>query len=705
MPGCQEICSFYFSCLLALILALGTLYVSFSAVGLLLPDGTVAQRICGLWVIALSLMSLCFHVLGVSGIFRVLPAVAIITVLTAVVRMRGQSFHSCAVQLRNDARLIHAFLSEEMTRFQKLILKILFGIAFCVAIRDCILPPLEWDALTYHAVKAGMWVQKGHVWLMDAPGGWNCFRSYQGGGEAIQAWAMLPFHSDFLVCFVDFVHWFFLLAALYALGGLIGLGRKLSLAGAIFCGYLPIVVFSVGRCDVDLPLALALLAAVMFVAKFFTTSHPQSLLLGFLSLGLAGGIKIMAYPAIVLTVAITALYLIVSRQLSVDILMWFCLSILGMVALMAPWHIYNYVMTGDPFYPFGVSVFGLSWGPKSSAMEWYQNFPLTVNSGLLGEIKAVSKLFYFPPYNRIPNFGVFGLVPLVCFPVGMIKLISRRMWTGMLFLALIAGSSFFFYWPSFSVVRLEYAEWNSRLLLAPLFLATIAVLFAVRSIENERCCNLLLVLSCVQVIPAILFQWTAFDFRYIAIAWAVLLFMVGVMSCVARRVGGSPRKTFIIILCLMLAGVVYCERDHIRYEAAPNYFFIHRTPKYWIDSAKAVDTPTVPRKIAVTAGFRQTGSHWFIYMFLGRALQNRVEYVPSSALGTPIDLRSMFPGTEIGDYRLWLALLHDRGITEIMSFWPRSIEFEWMRKHPESFDPVIQGADFGLFRLRSKAHL
>jgi hypothetical protein len=515
---------------------------------------------------------------------------------------------------------------------------------------------------------------------------------------------MLPFHSDFPACFVDFVHWFFLLAALYALGCLIGLGRKLSLAGAIFCGYLPVVVFSVGICDVDLPLALALLVAAVFVAKFFTTSHPQNLLLGFLSLGLAGGIKITVYPAIALTVAITALYLVVSRQLSVDNLMWFCLSVTGMVALMAPWPIYNYVMTGDPFYPFGVSVFGLSWGPKSSAMEWFQNQPLTVNSGLLGEIKAVSKLFYFPPYNRFPNFGVFGLVPLVCFPVGMIKLISRRMWTGMLFLALIVGLLFFFYWPSFSVVRLEYAESNSRFLFAPLFLPTIASLFAVRGIEKERCCNLLLVLSCVQVIPATFFQWTFFDFRYMVIAGVVLLFMVAVLICVARRVGGGTRKTFVLILCLMLAGVVNCARDHIRYEAAQNYFFISRLPKYWVDSAKVVDTPTVPRRIAVTAGPRQIGSHWFIYMFLGRSLQNRVEYVPATALGNSIDLRSMFPCTEIGDYRLWLALLHDRGITEIMSFFPRSIEFEWMRKHPESFDPVVQGEDFGLFRLRSKAH-
>ena len=413
----------------------------------------------------------------------------------------------------------------------------------------------------------------------------------------------------------------------------------------------------------------------------------------------------MAYPAIALTVAITALYLIISRQLSVDILKWFCLSVTGMVALMAPWHIYNYVMTGDPFYPFGVSVFGLSFGRTSSVMEWFQNLPLTENSVLLREIKAVYNLFYFPPYIKMPNFGVFGLVPLVCFPVGMIKLISRRMWTGMLFLALIAGSSFFFYCPSFSVVRLEYVTVNSRYLLAPLFLATIAGLFAVRSIEYERCCNLLLVLSCVQVIPAIFFQWTTFDFRYIAIAWAVLLFMVGVMSCVARRVGSGTRKTFILILCLMLAGVVYCARDHIRYEAPQKLFFIHRTPKYWVDSAKAVDTPTFPRKIAVTIGSRQAYHDWFLYMFLGRALQNRVQYVPATALSNPIDFLSSFPVTEIGDYRVWLALLHDRGITEIMSFSPRSIEFEWMRKHPESFDPVIQGEDFGLFRLRSKAHL
>jgi hypothetical protein len=46
------------------------------------------------------------------------------------------------------------------------------------------LPLLGWDALTYHGLKAGLWVQQGRYFYdFNPPGGWEYYRTFFGGGE------------------------------------------------------------------------------------------------------------------------------------------------------------------------------------------------------------------------------------------------------------------------------------------------------------------------------------------------------------------------------------------------------------------------------------------------------------------------------------------------------------------------------------------
>ena len=61
--------------------------------------------------------------------------------------------------------------------------------------RAIVLPPLGWDALTYHAVKAAMWVQHGGGPVMNGPGPWAYYANMPAGAEVLQAWSMLPTSS------------------------------------------------------------------------------------------------------------------------------------------------------------------------------------------------------------------------------------------------------------------------------------------------------------------------------------------------------------------------------------------------------------------------------------------------------------------------------------------------------------------------------
>src|SRR5439155_10110040 len=95
-----------------------------------------------------------------------------------------------------------------------LVLSILVAI---VVAHSLLLPPLGWDSLTYHAVKAARWVQRAGFVDAVAPGTWAVYRNYWAGAEVLTAWSMLPFHADTLAMAMQAVHWLLLGLAIIAL--------------------------------------------------------------------------------------------------------------------------------------------------------------------------------------------------------------------------------------------------------------------------------------------------------------------------------------------------------------------------------------------------------------------------------------------------------------------------------------------------------
>jgi hypothetical protein len=47
----------------------------------------------------------------------------------------------------------------------------------------------------------------------------------------------------------------------------------------------------------------------------------------------------------------------------------------------------------------------------------------------------------------------------------------------------------------------------------------------------------------------------------------------------------------------------------------------------------------------------------------------------------------------------WIAGLAERGVTEVMSFIPRSLELEWMAETPAHFERIAGGVKWGLYRF------
>src|SRR5205823_4086844 len=122
--------------------------------------------------------------------------------------------------------------------------------------------------LSYHGVKAGMWVQYAGALHMAAPGPWAHYAMLWGGGEVFTAWAMLPFHSDLLAMAVDSVEWLALGLALVALARELSIREPYSSAVAGAALAVPSVRVLVGSGYVELCQLMMAVSSIALAARF-----------------------------------------------------------------------------------------------------------------------------------------------------------------------------------------------------------------------------------------------------------------------------------------------------------------------------------------------------------------------------------------------------------------------------------------------------
>jgi hypothetical protein len=97
--------------------------------------------------------------------------------------------------------------------------------------------------LTYHLVKVAHWIRSGGIAPELAPDRWDGYEYFPYGGDALWAWAMLPFHGDAPLAAASVLIWLAALISAYAGGialaalgavGLVALVRRGSPGIAAF---------------------------------------------------------------------------------------------------------------------------------------------------------------------------------------------------------------------------------------------------------------------------------------------------------------------------------------------------------------------------------------------------------------------------------------------------------------------------------------
>ncbi|MFH0821338.1 MAG: hypothetical protein V2B18_01205 [Pseudomonadota bacterium] len=706
-----ETAIFWMQCLSTIFLVAGMFYVASGTADRILGLEAISVRWCGIIVVGLWITTVCFHVMAAAGIFG-LPAVVALTVcLVGLVRVTGYRVGALVNGLRQDMLQCREFVLTSTNRFQKGLLVVLGIGAVLVGCRSGLLPPLAWDALTYHAVKAGMWVQNGHLSLMEAPGGWYNHRIFSGGGTIFHALGMLLFHSDFIAGVVDFVHWLCLLPALFLLGRCVGLSRKSAFVSALYCLFVPVVVFPVGGYYVDNAVALTLVLGVAFAAEFLLHLHARYLVMSLAALGVAAGIKLVAALPLCGIVAVVVLRIIAHRPFQARKAAMCGAALLLMAVPIVPWLVQSMHATGYPLSPFPVKVFGITLGESTPVTDWLFGLQEAQPYDLREEANALGQLFRRPfrfsvrPWRDgdawMPgNYSLLSLVPLSIGVVSLVASIKRRVWVGLL-IGVVVGAVWGQYMgPGFTYIRRYLAWCNARFLLGaclPLFAISPLVLGG-KWLEGFL--NFLLCASVLHLVLGAAIYWQPFEFPYLAGAASATI-AAGIAAYSAARL--RPPKPALVATALLLA-LLTCQawtRTHIRYEAVEKSYFSYFVSQYWAKAAELVDDPSQPRNIAVTGGPERESHNWFMYMFMGRSLQNTIRYVPITESGKILHFGPGADPTERVSYESWLARVHRHGITEVMSFFPASVELGWMRAHPEAFNLIVEGEGYGLFKVKS----
>ncbi len=698
--------------LAALFLAAGAASASAALVVLYVKARSGVERLGAAVVVAAGMWTFGCHVLSLLGRFGLGEGLAGVALLAAgshvLLRRAGRSWKEVFRRFGRDLRLPRRLFQPGRVSAISALRWLLIAFAAGALVRAALLPPLGWDTLTSHAVKAALWVRNGGAFDFDAPAGWNISRHYFAGAEIFQAWAMLPFHGDFAVGLVDWVEWVFLGFAVYGLGRELGLRARHAAAASAYVLFIPTVFVAVGSGYSELASNGALVAGVLFAFRWFRSADRGFLFLSVVALGLAGGMKITMPPVLAVVVALLvfdSFRAFPGRAGRLRVLLGG--SIVAAAAI-SPWVVDNLRSTGYPlaFTPF--RIFGVDLGVANRALAWYVDHPELKGFVATREIAALRSVF-LPPWSHGTHLGALTLLPLALFVPGLVALARRRPRVAFLVAAISAVVLASYFQSGFTVVRLKWAAMSGRFLLPVVELALPIGFLALhgRRRWGDRYAVFLLVAAAIHAARQVLFEVARFEWPLLV--GGVLLVAAGVLAGreIFRRFSfvRTPAGAMIALALAAVAGAALLDpiRTKIRYRAARESIVFHRIPRDWVPAAEAVDDPVVHRTIAVTAGVVQDADNWFLFPFFGRRLQNRLVYVPPTKDGRVVEFGPDGELAREADAEAWIGRLAVEEVSEVMSFRPASIELAWMASRPAQFERLAgDGVEWGLYRRLSR---
>ena len=698
----------------------------------ILPAGSgLSVRSIAVFLTAFALLVFVSELCLLLGVYRRLMLWALFLAGSAVMHLRGYPYPQFFRDIRKDCRGVMRWWRPVFGGRSKVVNLIVLGVILYKLVRVLGLPPLAWDTVTYHATKAAHWVQYGSYSPMVAPLGWESAVMHPPAGELGASLMMLFLGRDFMFGLFDVLAWLTLGVVGYRLARHWGIRPSVALPLACFAVTIPAVWFAVGSLYVDNVLATCVIGALLMTALFVRSRDARYLLFAWMGMGLALTIKATSAPII----ALLFLYQCFAVWRTGDKTVWKVLVsgwVIG-ACLFVPWMIRSVQVTGYPLSPIPLEIAGITLGVAHSGLDWYVERPITqLAYSLDAELQSLKAVFSSPK-TFMPHLSVFSLFFVVLTPVAFVGALRKKAdWVALP--ALMIGVTLALYFsPSFSVLRMGWAQSSGRFVLvgALLMILVAPTLFTSGSLRNVlRLLIPIMVLGNVYfgtvaelALPAAdetrsfvetwerrthvsgLDSWAfpPLALRELAVFPVVWL---GLITGLWLVVLSSRRYSFRIALpvaVLVVAGFVY-GLHHVssryRGDFQAQSYVLHGSMKYWLSAAKVVDVPGESVRIAVTSGPSQNQDNWSMYHFLGRELQNEVVYVPVTVSGELAHFGPGYNRREQADLKAWLTRLHEQEVDFVMSFAPAGLELEWMKRESAFFTKVVgNDRDWGMYRF------
>jgi hypothetical protein len=657
----------------------------------LLPFAPWPTRMLGAALIVCWLAALLFAILLSTRLFSPLPATLIAIVAARLARKLDRRPRQPLPMWGMPPR----WAGDEQGLLARLALPFLFLLAGVLFVLCLVPPPLGWDSLTYHTTKASLWAQNMGWRTFDAPGGWEYYKTFLGGGEMFTAWAMMFFRGDFMAGVVDWAFWLLQGLVIHAIAVDSGVRKSSAfLLAAAACSSVEVARF-VSSGYIDTCGTALLFTALHFSLRFRERARPVDLVLALAAAGLAASVKFNLLFAAAIAVLPAALRVLRRGGFAPGTIAIACIVFL---VPPVPWLIHNAVLTGYPLGCLPASVGGLVLGKAPPNLEWFLALPA---DGAYEPMAELMGTFYI-----LLDHGL--LLVLAFFSFYLWPLAPGRERDRAIFLLLLAATLVALYFSSsFTVIRRNWPVVNGRFLFPAVvllllaawpafqrwrkvafaadFLALASVITGTGSylhrfiLTGNPIESLILVAGCLP-----LFLWLYPPFRRL-------------LAC--RSAHPGARGAVAAGVLLFLLGLYHANRT-LKFACYETFTTLHAFPRDWVPALPALDNTKGKKTIAVTFPAQQISHHTFVAPFFGPDLENTILHVPSDRHGRmiphhPFDLAFAEPS-----FPEWHAALKAAGVTHVLSLPPRTEELEWMLQRRRDFIPMAgDGEKWGLFRL------
>ncbi len=213
---------------------------------------------------------------------------------------------------------------------------------------------LDWDSVAYHLAVPKIWLQEGHVSSVS-------YIHHSNFPAAVDGLFLIGLKFGGQAGAKAFVWWFTAFGTL-AIYGVLGdrFGKKAGAISALIFASIPMVIWESGTAYIDVAHGLFAGFGFYFAALHIESRKREDAIFAGIMLGLAAGSKYTGLQSI----GIAGLLMLImgDRKLAAQ-------AIGIAVAVSAPWYIKNWIVVGNPVYPFFSSVLGgKNWDAAAAAM-------------------------------------------------------------------------------------------------------------------------------------------------------------------------------------------------------------------------------------------------------------------------------------------------------------------------------------------------